>query len=133
MKFDDIPGIIHHMEQASPEARAAQAAAEREQLSAYRSKKIKIYRDWSDPKKRDEIMFGDTKYKDVKAEELKSQEELKKEFWGTDPELTYSKYAVRPLDEFIKPSFNFRAIYKEPPAPPKTKWRRLKDWLFGTS
>lgn len=49
-----MPAIIQEIQSASPEAKRAQRMAELEQMSAYRSKRIKEYQEWSDPIKRAE-------------------------------------------------------------------------------
>ncbi len=117
-------------EYLSPEAVKAQMTAEREQLAKYRALKLQMYKDWSDPEKRGEIMFGDMKYKDIKAEEEKSIAALKESFKEGDPEGEYAKIAVstgKRIPQELKLIFNPHAVVEK-----LTRWQKLKRWLFGS-
>lgn len=68
----EIAGIHFTMEFASPAAVGAQFMAEQRNLAVYRAKKLQAYKDWADPKKREEIQAKQKEIEAASRKELSS-------------------------------------------------------------
>ncbi len=56
-ELTELTGIYHYMEEASPEARTAQALAQYQNMLRYNAVKMQKFKDWANPVKRAQMQL----------------------------------------------------------------------------